>query len=237
VIYTSSNSGATWTPRDANRSWQGIASSADGTRLAAVANDGTALAFTSIGGNIRGISGSASAPSYSFSADVSSGMFLPAASNIAFSTAGLERMRILSNGNVGIGTTTPSFQLQLSTDSAAKPTTSTWTVSSDQRIKLNIEDANVTTCYDTVKSLKLRRFEWDPSWNSDVEDRHAVGFIAQEVKSYFPKSVRIVEANGFSDFHSLDVDQIYKTMYGALVKTIRDIEILEHEVSQLKEQA
>ncbi|MDP2708481.1 MAG: tail fiber domain-containing protein [bacterium] len=49
-----------------------------------------------------------------------------------------EVMRISGSGNVGIGTTNPLYQLQLSTDSAAKPTTNTWTVPSDQKLKTNI---------------------------------------------------------------------------------------------------
>jgi len=52
--------------------------------------------------------------------------------------AGNERVRIISSGYVGIGTTSPSYQLQLSTDSAAKPSTNTWTISSDERIKQDI---------------------------------------------------------------------------------------------------
>ena len=39
-IYTSSDSGASWTPRESERSWSGIVSSADGTILAAVVNPG-----------------------------------------------------------------------------------------------------------------------------------------------------------------------------------------------------
>jgi hypothetical protein len=49
-----------------------------------------------------------------------------------------ERMRIQDSGNVGIGTTSPSYQLQLSTDSAAKPGTNAWTVASDARLKTDI---------------------------------------------------------------------------------------------------
>jgi trimeric autotransporter adhesin len=49
-----------------------------------------------------------------------------------------ERMRITGGGNVGIGTSSPSYQLQLSTDSAAKPTSALWTIASDKRIKENI---------------------------------------------------------------------------------------------------
>jgi hypothetical protein len=36
-IYTSSDSGVTWIPRDSNRSWTAVASSLDGTKLVAVA--------------------------------------------------------------------------------------------------------------------------------------------------------------------------------------------------------
>jgi hypothetical protein len=42
-------------------------------------------------------------------------------------------------GNVGIGNViTPSYLLQLASDSAAKPTTNTWTITSDVRVKTNI---------------------------------------------------------------------------------------------------
>jgi hypothetical protein len=62
---------------------------------------------------IRNVSGTALVPTYTFTSDVSSGMFLPAASNLAWSTVGVERMRILSNGNVGIGTTNPQVLLDV----------------------------------------------------------------------------------------------------------------------------
>jgi hypothetical protein len=42
------------------------------------------------------------------------GMYLPAANTVAFSTNGSERMRIDSSGNVGIGTSSPSGRLHVS---------------------------------------------------------------------------------------------------------------------------
>ena len=45
------------------------------------------------------------------------------------------RMFLSSSGEVGIGTTSPAYQLQLSLNSAAKPTSSAWTVVSDERVK------------------------------------------------------------------------------------------------------
>ena len=39
-IYTSTNSGVTWTPRESNRYWTAVASSSDGTQLVAVEGSG-----------------------------------------------------------------------------------------------------------------------------------------------------------------------------------------------------
>jgi hypothetical protein len=59
-------------------------------------------------------------PGYSFNNDENTGMFQPAgvADTIAFSTAGAERIRINSSGNVGIGTTSPAVQLELGDNTA-----------------------------------------------------------------------------------------------------------------------
>jgi hypothetical protein len=51
--------------------------------------------------------GTALLPSLAASGDTNTGMWFPAADTIAWSTGGSERMRILSTGEVGIGTSTP----------------------------------------------------------------------------------------------------------------------------------
>lgn len=52
-----------------------------------------------------------------------------------FAGGSITKMVIDSTGKVGIGLTNPTFQLQLSQNSAAKPTSSSWTIASDARLK------------------------------------------------------------------------------------------------------
>ncbi len=106
-----------------------------------------------------------------------------------------ERMRITSTGRMGLGITGPNLQLQLSLDSAGKPATNTWTIVSDERIKEDIELADLDLCYEAVKSIPLKRFKWkDEVYTEEqVTDRHKIGWIAQDVETVFPKAVGVHE--------------------------------------------
>ena len=58
--------------------------------------------------------GSAAAPAITNTGDLNTGIFFPAADTVAVATAGAERMRVDSSGNVGIGTTSPAVRLEAS---------------------------------------------------------------------------------------------------------------------------
>jgi len=96
-----------------------------------------------------------------------------------------------NGGNVGIGIASPSAQLELSTDSAKKPSTNTWTIASDQRLKTNITNADNDRCYEIVKQVPLKRYTWKNEVYSQeqVRDRSKLGWIAQDVEAVFPKAV------------------------------------------------
>ena len=95
------------------------------------------------------------------------------------------------DGNVGIGKTNPAYQLELSTDSAAKPSTNTWTVTSDERLKTDIQLADLNRCLEIVKSLPLKYYKWrDDIYSPEaVKDRGMLGWIATDVEQVFPKAV------------------------------------------------
>jgi hypothetical protein len=145
-------------------------------------------------------------------------------------------LTIRANNTVGIGMTNPAYQLDLSTDGARKLTTTTWLTGSDERIKTDIQSANLHTCYDIVKSIDLKYFKWNfpAESNVTVDDKHSLGFIAQDVKRVFPNAVSESNSYGFTDFLSLNTDQILKTMYGALKQTMLDKECLEARLAALE---
>jgi len=137
------------------------------------------------------------------------------------------RMFIQNDGNVSIGTNTaPSYLLTLSSDSAAKPSTSSWTVSSDERLKTNITTANLDICYDNVKNLPLKRYTWKDSiyTSEEVPDRSKLGWIAQDVEQFIPKAVEQKDIHGYSDCRTLNTDQIIASLYGAVQKLMNEVE-------------
>ena len=86
--------------------------------------------------------GSASAPSIYPTGDTNTGIFFPAADTIAFAEGGAEAMRIDSDGDVGIGTTSPSRRLTTQFDSATTYSSSEFSSTSNS---LYLRNANTTT--------------------------------------------------------------------------------------------
>lgn len=62
--------------------------------------------------------GSAASPSMTFIGNTTTGVFSPAANTLAFSTNGTEDARFDSAGNMGVGTTSPTNKLQVSSAGA-----------------------------------------------------------------------------------------------------------------------
>jgi len=101
--------------------------------------------------------------------------------------------------------------------------------SSDPSLKEDVEVANISTCYDTIRSLPLRRFKYTDKYIStfSVRDIHRLGVLANEVEEYFPKSITRTEIPGFeSTVRTVDIQQIQMAHLGATKYLMRQVESL-----------
>jgi hypothetical protein len=128
------------------------------------------------------------------------------------------------NNRVGLGLSdgTPQFSLQLGEDLAFKPTSTTWATSSDERLKEDIETADIQKCWDSVKNIPLKKFKWKDNvyGKGKVNNMNQIGWIAQDVENIIPKAVERKKMHGFDDCRTLNNDQIIANMYGAIKKLI-----------------
>ena len=151
-------------------------------------------------------------------------------------------------GNVGIGTTNPNYELDVrgniysSTGGITQSGLTTWTVRSDRRIKENIVKASYEKCLDNVKNIELYNFNFKDNYVS-TNDRHQLGFIAQEVQTVYPKAVEVnnitlntgytSDVGTIENILTLNTTQIKYTLYGAVKKLIEKIEDIEMRVEKL----
>ena len=145
-------------------------------------------------------------------------------------------------GNVGIGTTNPNYNLDVSgtiftsTGGYTQSGLTNWTVMSDRRIKENIVKASYEKCLENVKNIKLYSFNFKDNC-VNTNDKHQLGFIAQEVQQVYPKAVEvggiILNTNEpINDVLTLNTTQIDYTLYGAVKYLIQKVEMLEQKLEK-----
>ena len=150
---------------------------------------------------------------------------LVASNTITTSTLILAHTGTSSN----LGGVASNIRLGLTSGDAYKPTGSTWQTLSDMRIKENIVEADYARCYNDVKRVPLRRYNYISSFveQAGIQDRTVLGVVAQELVAIMPKSVTSQALYGYDDLNTVSVDQINMAALGALKKTIQDKEHLE----------
>jgi len=107
-------------------------------------------------------------------------------SNNGYGIGSLDCVAVTREGNVGIGTSSPSFRLQLATDSAAKPSTNTWTIASDARIKENVRA--YTKGLDAIAAINPVIYDYNGTAGFEkIKDN--IGVIAQQIQEIVPEGV------------------------------------------------
>ncbi len=141
----------------------------------------------------------------------------------------INRMIVDNNGNVGIGTMTPAYQLELSTNSAGKPLSNAWTISSDERLKTI--DGNYTKGLADILKLNTIKYHYAPgnARNLPTEEQ-GYGFSAQEVQKVFPEAVK----TGKDGYLNFDIHPILVSYINAFKEQQQQIEDLKKKNEKLE---
>jgi len=195
-----------------------------------------------VNGNIKGSNfkignlGGAGSPAISFASDPNTGIFSPSPDQLAISTNGAEVLRVNAAGNVGIGTTTPSHKLHV-TGTAGLSTGTTWTNTSDRRLK-DI-DGDYENGLDEIMKLNTVRFRYKKGNPLGLHNEKMVGFIAQEVQKVIPDAI-FTRKDGYLE---LNVDPIHWAHINATQEQQKKInenlammKTMQGEIQKLKEE-
>ncbi len=145
-----------------------------------------------------------------------------------------------SFGRVGLGTTTPQYQLQLSTNSAAKPTSSSWTVVSDERVKTNIRPYE--TGLKELLQIEPKLFDYNGKAGFDATTKNNIGVIAQEIKDVMPETVNTYEAKlneedeEDTELYNFDSHALTFALINSVKELSAKIESLETKIQTLENQ-
>ena len=129
-------------------------------------------------------------------------------------------------------TTNSEFRVGYAGGSYARCRASAFTVTSDYRLKENIEP--LKNPIDRLKQLKVYRFNWKDKLDEDKVD----GFIAHEVSDVIPEAVAgekdEINQDGEPEHQGLDQAKIVPLLTSALQEAILKIEQLETRIQTLE---
>ena len=158
-----------------------------------------------------------------FSGNSTLGFAAYGANAIRFNTNGVERMAILSGGDVGIGTTTPAKRLHVdgtirytNRPAAGTITAMGWDANGDltsasSSLRYKEDVRTYESGLDIVRQLRPVIFRYHN------EDRHNIGFIAEEIEAAGLNEVLL------RDDQNRPEGVLYANMVALLVKAIQDL--------------
>ena len=106
----------------------------------------------------------------------------------------------------------------------------TATETSDERLKENVKEVSSKTCYDIVKYIKPKEF------NFKGKEEREIGFIAQDIpNSKMPKYwSKMVMKDSDDDYLRLNYIKMNVVLWGCVQELMKEVVDLKKEVKKLK---
>jgi hypothetical protein len=149
----------------------------------------------------------------------------------------------VTGGRVGIGTATPERTFHVAVNAAVapirvensngyceiNPTTTTWSCTSDARLKNTIIALSASSTLQKVATLRPVSFKW----NNQSDDTQRFGLIAQEVEAVFPE---LVSTDTITGYKSVAYGNLTPFIISALQEVNVKVDALAAEVAMMKAQ-
>jgi hypothetical protein len=152
--------------------------------------------------------GAAALPSIAAKGDLDTGVWFPAANTIAASTGGVERLRIDTSGNVGIGTSSPAARMDVRGSIYAANTASAY-------VALNHDGTNGSITNNTGKMLFYANGANDIVYHTNNSERLCIDSSGNIYPKTAPSSSWGLAGYGYSAPISLANDATYDFAVGS----------------------
>jgi len=132
-------------------------------------------------------------------------------------------MTIEAGGDIGIQNSNPGFDLHLGNNSAAKPLSSAWSVTSDARSK--VVDGSFDDGLSTVLAINPVRFTYNGRYGLP-EGLQGIGTIAQELKEVAPY---MINQSSYKEGTSEEEDYLtidYGAMDFVIINAIKELKLI-----------
>jgi len=152
--------------------------------------------------------------------------------DLLFRTNNANRMVIENNGEVGIGTTSPTALLEVNGTVAKKIGGGVWTATSDLRLKQNIRDYQEGLS--EVLEIRPVKYQYNEKSGHETSVVH-IGVIAQELKKIAPHMVSAYEKDG-EEYLQVDNSAMTYMLINAVKEQQKMLDQYQQEVKLLREE-
>jgi pyruvoyl-dependent arginine decarboxylase (PvlArgDC) len=155
----------------------------------------------------------------------------------------LEVDSLVNSNEFGNGAITTSGGVYIAKDlwvkeNAYKTEDQFWTVPSDKRIKVDIEDVNTEDCLNSIKTIQIKNYKFSEQYLSkyNLKENQQIGVIADELEVTHPKLVRKLEKGPLDipDFKTVNMSETQYEIIACVQHLLKSNEDLQKQVKELQ---